>query len=114
MEEGMDDCIFCNIVRGNTDTKLLYQDQYLVVFDDIYPEAATHILIVPRLHITSLAALTEEHTQLMAHMIMYLPKIAAKLGLLAFRTVINTGAASGQKIFHLHVHILGGGIAKVV
>ena len=105
----MNDCIFCKIEHGDTDTKFLYQDEHLIVFKDINPKAKTHILVVPRPHICSLADLTAQHTTLMAHTIMQLPKIAAKLNLNLFRTIINTGAASGQEVPHLHFHILSGG-----
>jgi histidine triad (HIT) family protein len=105
----MNNCIFCKIESGNTDTKFLYQDEHLIVFNDINPKAKTHILIVPRPHIPSLASLTEHHTKIMTHVIMQLPKIAAELNLTSFRTIINTGAASGQEVPHLHFHILSGG-----
>ena len=103
------DCIFCKIINGDISTKFLYQDEDLVALSDINPKAKTHVLVVPRKHIKSLAELDLNDSKLISKIILTLPKIANSLGLTSgFRTIINTGAGGGQEIDHLHVHILGG------
>ena len=109
----MSDCIFCKIVAGNIPSDLVYQDEKLVVFRDLHPKAKTHLLLVPRVHIKSLLEVEEEHRDLLAHMMLILPKVASDAGLkTGFRTIINTGAGGGQEIDHLHFHLLGGGLPK--
>jgi len=109
----MDDCIFCKIIEGDVPCDLVYQDDKLVVFRDIRPKAKTHLLLVPKLHIKSLLEVQGEHGDLLSHMMLVLPKIAIDAGLkTGFRTVINTGPGGGQEVDHLHLHVLGGGLAK--
>lgn len=109
----MSDCIFCKIIEGDIPSDLVYQDEKLVVFRDIRPKAKTHLLLVPKLHIKSLLEVQEEHGDLLSHIMLVLPKIAKDAGLTTgFRTVINTGPAGGQEVDHLHLHLLGGGLAK--
>lgn len=106
----MTDCLFCKIVAKQIPTTLLYEDEQLVVFNDIHPKARLHLLVVPKLHIKSLAEATEKEGPLMAHMLLTLPKLAKEQGSeQGFRTVINTRAWGGQLIDHLHFHLLGGG-----
>jgi len=103
------DCLFCKIVAGEIPSEQVYSDEHVVVFKDINPKAAVHLLIVPREHIISLNELDEKHDGLMAYMMRLLPKIAKEQGLVqGFRTVINTGPGGGQLVFHLHIHLLGG------
>ncbi len=106
----MSDCIFCKIVQGQMDTNFIYEDDYLVVFADIRPKATTHLLFTSKKHITSLMAVTDEDTALLGHMLETLPKVAKKLGIKGFRTVINSGRESGQEVDHLHFHLLAGSI----
>ena len=107
----MTDCIFCNIITGNTDTSFVYQDDKIVVFNDINPQATVHLLLVTREHIKSLREINEQHINLIAHITMLLPKLAQEQGLEAgFRTVINTGRGGGQVVDHLHYHLLGGAL----
>lgn len=109
----MSDCIFCKIVAGDIPGDLVYQDEKLIVFRDIHPKAKTHLLVVPRMHIKSLLEVEEDHRDLLADMMLVLPKIAKDAGLkTGFRTVINTGPGGGQEIDHLHFHLLGGGLPK--
>lgn len=108
----MSDCIFCKIVDGTTDTKFLYEDDQVVVFNDIRPKADTHVLITTKKHIPSLNELTLEDTKLMGHVVQLLPHIAHELGIKSFRTIINTGAESGQEVNHLHFHLLSGHLQK--
>ncbi len=106
----MTDCIFCKIVNGEMDTKFLYEDEDVVVFSDIRPKAKTHLLFTAKKHIPSLNEVTSKDTQLLGHMIRMLPEVAKQLGIKSFRTIINTGRASGQEIDHLHFHLLSGNL----
>lgn len=90
------------------DTQFIYEDDQAVVFKDIRPKAKTHVLITAKKHIPSLNSITPEDTKLMGHMVQLLPQVARKMGINSFRTIINTGAASGQEIDHLHFHLLSG------
>jgi histidine triad (HIT) family protein len=102
-------CLFCKIIAGEIPSTQVYSDEHAVVFKDIHPKAPVHLLIVPRKHIISLAELEEQHDGLIAHLMRLLPNIAKQQGLAnGFRTVINTGPAGGQIVFHLHIHLLGG------
>ncbi len=104
------DCLFCKIIAGELPCDQVYSDEHVIVFKDINPKAPVHLLIVPREHIISLNTLEEKHDGLMGHIMRLLPKLAKEQGLdKGFRTIINTGSGGGQIIFHLHVHLLGGG-----
>jgi len=106
----MNDCIFCKIAAGKIPSERVYEDEQVVVFRDIYPKAPVHLLMVPRIHVASLDELAPEHDALVAHMLRTLPEVARRAGLAeGYRTVINTGRGGGQEVFHLHMHILGGG-----
>jgi len=106
----MNDCIFCKIAAGKIPSERVYEDEQVVVFRDIYPKAPVHLLMVPRIHVASLDELAPEHDGLVAHMLRTLPEVARRAGLVdGYRTVINTGRGGGQEVFHLHMHILGGG-----
>jgi len=105
----MDKCIFCQIIAGQTTADIVYRDNQVVVFKDIHPKAAVHLLVVPQTHIEHLNDCKESHAGLLAHMLLLLPKLAEAQGLKhGFRTVINTGAGGGQEVAHLHFHLLGG------
>ena len=106
----MSDCLFCKIVAGEIPSDTVYEDDQCVVFKDLYPKAQVHLLVVPREHIESLNEMDSSRDALMAHMMRLLPKLAEEQGLdTGFRTIINTGPGGGQEIFHLHIHLLGGG-----
>jgi len=102
----MSDCIFCKIADGRIPAPKLYEDDAVFCIKDIQPQAKTHLLVIPKQHVPSLV----EGTQLISQIFAAIPKIAREQGLLpgGFRTVINTGEAAGQTVFHLHVHLLGG------
>lgn len=107
----MNDCIFCKIAAGQIPSERVYEDDEVVVFKDIYPKAPVHLLMVPRRHIASLDELTAADDGLVAHMLRTLPEVARRAKLdSGYRTVINTGRGGGQEVFHLHMHILGGGL----
>jgi len=108
------DCIFCKIIAGTIPSDQVYSDELVVVFKDIQPRSPVHLLVVPREHIISLSELKPRHDALMAHIMRLLPTLAKQQGLEdGFRTVINTGPAGGQVVFHLHVHLMGGNIRGI-
>ena len=104
----MADCIFCNIINGDFGTEFVYENEYAVVFNDINPQADTHLLVVPRLHVESLNELNDK--DLLAELMMTVKTVTQKLDIKSYRTVINTGKEAGQEVFHLHIHILAGRI----
>ncbi len=105
----MSDCLFCKIAKGEIPSQTVYSDDKVVVFKDINPKAAVHLLMIPREHIASLNEVGAGHDALLAHMMRLLPRLAAEQGLRdGFRTIINTGKGGGQVVFHLHAHLLGG------
>lgn len=106
----MDDCIFCKIVAGGVDAKLLYEDDAVVAFADISPMAPVHALVVPKKHIASVEEAGPEDRELLGHMVHAAQKLARDLGVAdsGYRLVINTGADATQTVPHLHMHLLGG------
>ncbi len=105
----MSDCIFCKIVAGQIPAKKIFEDEHAIAFFDIAPAAPTHILLIPKQHIASLADLKPENAPLMGHLMSLVPQLAHDQGLTnGFRTIINTGQVGGQEVYHLHIHILGG------
>lgn len=106
----MSDCIFCKLVAGQIPSKKVYEDEDVLVFHDINPVAPVHFLLIPKLHVESLAQCSEEHAPLLGKMLALAPKLAKEQGLdSGFRTMINTGRGGGQEVFHLHIHVFGGG-----
>ncbi len=111
----MDSCIFCKIVRGEIPCRKVYDDGELLAFHDIHPVAQVHILLIPKLHLTSLIEADDSHVALLGRMLLLAPKLAREQGLNnGFRTVINSGSGGGQEVFHLHIHIIGGNIPPMV
>lgn len=104
----MKSCLFCDMAEGIVATKKIYEDDYIFVIRDIRPKAKTHLLVIPKIHIPSLFDVQEEHSDLMGYIMTSLKNFAKEQNIDSFRTVINAGADSGQEIFHLHFHILGG------
>ena len=105
----MSDCLFCRIVDGDIPADIVYKDEQVMVFRDIAPKAEVHLLMIPKGHLQSLNELNTEHSALISHMMLLLPKLAEDQGLAqGFRTIINTGKGGGQEVMHLHIHIMGG------
>ena len=103
------DCIFCKIVAGSIPAKKVHEDEELLVFHDIHPWAPVHVLVVPKVHITSLADVGAEHEAMLGRLLGLAPRLMRQLGVEnGFRTVINTGRDGGQEVQHLHMHVLGG------
>lgn len=106
----MDNCIFCKIIAGQIPSSKVYEDDEIFVFNDIRPAARVHLLLVPKKHVDSLQHCTSADEALLGRMLLLAPKLAAEHGLAdGFKTAINTGHGGGQEVFHLHIHVLGGG-----
>lgn len=106
-----DNCIFCKIVRGEIPSKKVYEDDDVYAFHDIHPLAPVHFMLIPKQHLVSLADADASHAALLGKMMVLAPRLAKEQGLdNGFRTVINTGKGGGQEVFHLHIHIIGGGM----
>ena len=102
-------CLFCEIAKGNIPSTKVYEDDRILAFRDIAPQAPTHILVIPKAHIPSVDGVTGENSAVVAHIFETIPQIAAKEGLSGgYRVVSNCGDDAGQTVRHLHVHILGG------
>ena len=106
----MSDCLFCKIVSGQIPGDVVYQDDEIVAFRDITPQAPMHLLIVPRRHIATLNELTADDDQLIGSMTRLAATLAGEQGYgeRGFRTVFNCNAEAGQSVFHIHMHVLAG------
>ncbi len=106
----MDDCLFCKIAAGTIPAKVVYEDDRILAFDDIRPQAPVHTLIIPKAHYASLNEVPEGEGPLLAHILLKARDIAEAKGVgkSGYRVVLNTARDSGQEVFHLHVHVLGG------
>ena len=103
------DCLFCKIAAKQIPAKIIYEDPEIFVFEDIGPQAPTHLLICPRKHIASLQEASPEDAMMLGRLQLVATKLAAERNLReGFRTVINTGEHGGQSVQHLHLHLLGG------
>ncbi len=104
------DCLFCKIAGGEIPATLVHQDDRIVAFRDINPQAPVHILLIPRRHITSLDAAEAEHGALLGDLLLTARDLARSEGMAedGYRTVVNVGADGGQTVHHLHLHLLGG------
>jgi histidine triad (HIT) family protein len=106
----MADCLFCKIAAGDIPSSEVYEDDVCYAFNDITPQAPTHILIVPRKHIDSMDAATKGDKDLLGHLMLTAASIAREKGFAenGYRVVVNTNSDGGQTVFHLHVHLLAG------
>ena len=103
------DCLFCKIVAGDIPSNKVYEDETMLAFHDINPEAPVHVLVIPKNHISSMDGVNEENAAVVAHIFTVIPKIAEAEGLTnGYRVVSNCGPDAGQTVHHLHFHILGG------
>ena len=103
------DCVFCKIAEGVIPSTKVYEDESILAFRDIAPMAPTHILVIPKCHIASVAEITSENSEVVRHIFEVIPQIAAAEGLVnGYRVVFNCGPDAGQTVHHLHFHILGG------
>ena len=105
----MENCLFCKIVAGIIPSTKVYEDESVLAFRDIEPQAPTHILVIPKAHIGSVAEVTPANSDVVAHIFEVIPAIAIKEGLVnGYRVVSNCASDAGQTVHHLHFHILGG------
>jgi histidine triad (HIT) family protein len=105
----MENCLFCKIIAGDIPSSKVYEDETILAFRDIAPQAPTHILVIPKMHIPSVDGVTAENSGVIAHIFETIPAIAKAEGLEGgYRVVSNCGDHAGQTVKHLHFHILGG------
>lgn len=106
----MEDCLFCKIIKGEIPSTKVYEDDNFFAFKDIAPVAPVHVLVIPKKHVASIAALTEEDADVVGKMLFAIQKVAQELGLDkdGYRVIFNTGEKAGQTVHHMHAHILGG------
>ena len=104
------DCLFCKIIDNRIPSKLVHRDRFAIAFEDINPQAPTHILIVPHKHIPDIQSMNEGDRELIGHLFFIAQKLAVMLGLekRGYRLVINNGQDAGQAVFHVHLHLLSG------
>lgn len=105
----MNDCLFCKIIAGEIPSNKVYEDDRVLAFRDIAPQTPTHILVIPKVHISGVSGVTAENSDVVAHIFEVIAQIAAAEGLTGgYRVVSNCGEDAGQTVHHLHFHILGG------
>jgi histidine triad (HIT) family protein len=106
----MEDCLFCKIVHNEIPAELIFEDDRIVAFNDINPQAPIHVLIIPKEHFASLNDIPEEKKDLLSHILLRARQIAQNLGIRdnGYRIVLNTARDSGQEVFHIHFHLLAG------
>ena len=105
----MENCLFCKIIAGEIPSTKVYEDETILAFRDINPQAPVHVLVVPKAHIQDTDGISAENSHLTAHIFEVIPQIAKAEGLVnGYRVVSNCGPDSGQMVHHLHFHILGG------
>lgn len=105
-----ENCLFCKIIDGTIPSAKVYEDKICIAFNDISPQAPTHILVIPREHFDSLDKAEKIHREMLGHLLLTAAEIAREKGFAedGYRVVINTNGDGGQTVFHLHVHLLGG------
>ena len=106
-------CLFCKIAAGQIPSRKVFEDEEFFAFHDIQPSAPVHFLVIPKLHIPSMAQVDTEHVPLLGRMLALAPRLALEQGCGpypegGFRLMVNTGAEGGQEVHHLHIHVLGG------
>jgi histidine triad (HIT) family protein len=106
----MQSCLFCRIIRGEAQSQIVYQDDLVVAFKDIHPQAPVHVLVCPKKHIPTLNDVEPEDHALLAHLFVIARQLAKEFGVeqSGYRTVFNVNAGAGQTVYHLHLHVIGG------
>ena len=105
----MADCLFCRIIRGEVPSKKVYEDEHTFAFEDINPQAPTHVLVIPKQHLAGLKEAKAAEAEIVGRCHLVAAEIARRRSIEdGYRTVLNVGAKAGQSVFHLHVHLLGG------
>ncbi len=103
-----EECLFCRIAGGQMGTEFLHEDDRVIAFKDINPQAPTHVLVVPRRHLDRISDLEASDEALAGHLVTVANAVAKTLALSSYRLVLNCGADAGQSVFHIHLHLLGG------
>jgi histidine triad (HIT) family protein len=103
-------CLFCKIVKKEIPAKILFEDEHLVAFSDVNPQAPTHALVIPKRHMVSLNEATPADAELLGRMLIAAQRVAREAGISdsGWRMVVNNGSHAGQSVFHVHAHVLGG------
>jgi histidine triad (HIT) family protein len=101
-------CLFCSIVEGKIPASKVHENDSVLAFDDINPQAPTHVLVIPKAHFENAAELAASDAQTLGELFVVARKIADDRSLAGYRTIFNTGADAGQTVFHAHLHLLGG------
>ncbi len=105
----MPDCLFCNIIAGKKPSRKVYEDEHVFVLEDLVPQAPTHVLVLPKKHIRGLKEAQPEDAEIIGRMHLVAAHIARQRGIEdGYRTCFNVGPRSGQSVFHLHLHLIGG------
>mgnify|MGYP000456048486 CR=1 FL=1 len=104
----MEDCLFCMIAEGKIPSKKLYEDEQVVAFYDINPQAPVHFLVIPKAHIASVAGVNKENSAVVAHIFEVIAGLTREKGIESYRVVSNIGEQAGQSVPHLHFHVLAG------
>ena len=106
----MPECVFCRIAAGEIPARVVFSDDRVVAFRDLNPQAPTHILLIPREHIASIADAQAQHEPLLGHLVLVAAELARQEGVVesGYRLVLNHGPDAGQSVFHIHLHLLGG------
>lgn len=104
------DCLFCKIINKDIPAQVIYEDDQIIAFNDINPQAPLHFLVIPKKHISTLNDIKEDDRELLGHMVMTAGKIAKDQGIAqdGYRTVFNCNNHGGQTVYHIHLHVLGG------
>jgi histidine triad (HIT) family protein len=106
----MEDCIFCKIINKEIPASIVYEDERMIAFDDINPQAPVHVLLIPKEHFPSLNEIPEDKKDVLSHLLLKAREIAREkeIGERGYRIVLNTARESGQDVLHIHFHLLGG------
>ena len=107
-EVNMSDCLFCKIIAKEIPAKIAHEDHEMIAIHDINPQAPTHLLVIPKKHVSGILAMSEGDSSLVGKLVYRARQIAAENHLNSFRLVFNEGAESGQSVFHIHLHLLSG------
>lgn len=102
------DCIFCKIAKNEIPSDIIYENEDIKIFKDIRPKAPVHLLVIPKIHIQSIAHLEDDHNDIIAKLIYSAKRVASEQGLKGYRLIFNVGREGGQEVDHLHLHLLGG------